>query len=96
MLICFVSQSISQPHKKEMSRILKKQDLSRLGRDLNKVIIVDNSPASYIFHPDNAVPVASWFDDMSDTELLDLIPFFERLSKVDNVYRVLKQQGTTS
>lgn len=72
------------------------KDLSRLGRDLNKVIIVDNSPASYIFHPDNAVPVASWFDDMSDTELLDLIPFFERLSKVDNVYTVLKQQGTSS
>ncbi|XP_051566047.1 uncharacterized protein LOC127447906 isoform X1 [Myxocyprinus asiaticus] len=72
------------------------KDLSRLGRDLNKVIIVDNSPASYIFHPDNAVPVASWFDDMSDTELLDLIPFFERLSKVDNVYTVLKQQRTNS
>ncbi|XP_069554257.1 carboxy-terminal domain RNA polymerase II polypeptide A small phosphatase 1-like isoform X1 [Brachyistius frenatus] len=72
------------------------KDLSRLGRDLNKVIIVDNSPASYIFHPDNAVPVASWFDDMSDTELLDLIPFFERLSKVDNVYTVLKHQGTAS
>uniref|UniRef100_A0A3B4AB71 protein-serine/threonine phosphatase n=1 Tax=Periophthalmus magnuspinnatus TaxID=409849 RepID=A0A3B4AB71_9GOBI len=70
------------------------KDLSRLGRDLNKVIIVDNSPASYIFHPDNAVPVASWFDDMSDTELLDLIPFFEKLSKVDNVYTVLKQQAT--
>ncbi|KAK1876447.1 Carboxy-terminal domain RNA polymerase II polypeptide A small phosphatase 1 [Dissostichus eleginoides] len=72
------------------------KDLSRLGRDLNKVIIVDNSPASYIFHPDNAVPVASWFDDMSDTELLDLLPFFERLSKVDNVYTVLKQQGAAS
>lgn len=42
------------------------------------------------------VPVASWFDDMSDTELLDLIPFFERLSKVDNVYTVLKQQVPTS
>ncbi|KAJ8253110.1 hypothetical protein GJAV_G00209240 [Gymnothorax javanicus] len=72
------------------------KDLSRLGRDLNKVIIVDNSPASYIFHPDNAVPVASWFDDMSDTELLDLIPFFERLSKVEDVYTVLKQQRTAS
>lgn len=42
------------------------------------------------------VPVASWFDDMSDTELLDLIPFFERLSKVDNIYTVLKQQETAS
>ncbi len=31
------------------------KDLSRLGRELSKIIIVDNSPASYIFHPDNAV-----------------------------------------
>lgn len=31
------------------------KDLSRLGRDLRRIIIVDNSPASYIFHPDNAV-----------------------------------------
>jgi RNA polymerase II subunit A small phosphatase-like protein len=66
------------------------KDLSRLGRDLSNVVIVDNSPASYIFHPDNAVPVASWFDDMSDTELMDLLPFFEGLAKVDNVYTVLK------
>ncbi|KAH9390197.1 Carboxy-terminal domain RNA polymerase II polypeptide A small phosphatase 1 [Tyrophagus putrescentiae] len=66
------------------------KDLSRLGRELNKVVIVDNSPASYSFHPNNAVPVASWFQDMSDTELNDLIPFFERLSKVDNIYKVLK------
>ncbi|KAG8000850.1 Carboxy-terminal domain RNA polymerase II polypeptide A small phosphatase 1 [Nibea albiflora] len=72
------------------------KDLSRLGRDLNKVIIIDNSPASYIFHPDNAVPVASWFDDMSDTELLDLIPFFERLSKADDIYDFLTQQRTSS
>ncbi|XP_068427902.1 uncharacterized protein [Clinocottus analis] len=71
------------------------KDLSRLGRDLNKVIIIDNSPASYVFHPDNAVPVTSWFDDMSDTELLDLIPFFERLSKVDDVYGALQQQRTS-
>uniref|UniRef100_A0A673W1G6 protein-serine/threonine phosphatase n=1 Tax=Salmo trutta TaxID=8032 RepID=A0A673W1G6_SALTR len=72
------------------------KDLSRLGRDLNKVIIIDNSPASYVFHPDNAVPVASWFDDMADTELLDLIPFFEGLSKVEDVYTVLRQQRDSS
>ncbi|OPJ85238.1 CTD small phosphatase-like protein isoform A [Patagioenas fasciata monilis] len=65
------------------------KDLSRLGRELSKVIIVDNSPASYIFHPENAVPVQSWFDDMTDTELLDLIPFFEGLSKEEEVYSML-------
>lgn len=31
------------------------KDLSRLGRDLHKTLILDNSPASYIFHPNNAV-----------------------------------------
>lgn len=66
------------------------KDLSRLGRDLHKVVIMDNSPASYIFHPDNAVPVSSWFDDMTDCELLDLIPFLETLSQVDSVYSVLR------
>ncbi|XP_030749637.1 carboxy-terminal domain RNA polymerase II polypeptide A small phosphatase 1 [Sitophilus oryzae] len=65
------------------------KDLNKLGRDLQQIVIVDNSPASYIFHPDNAVPVASWFDDMHDNELLDLIPFFEKLAKMDNVYTVL-------
>ncbi len=90
------------------------KDLGRLGRELHKIIIVDNSPASYFFHPENAVilmrnsaffysidyddfvlltiqvPVASWFDDMNDRELLDLIPFLEQLSKVDSVYAVLQ------
>ncbi|CAN8023546.1 unnamed protein product [Ixodes persulcatus] len=71
-------------------------DLGRLGRDLHRVVIIDNSPASYIFHPDNAVPVGSWFDDMSDTELRDLIPFFEKLSKVDDVYSVLRNSNNAA
>jgi len=70
------------------------KDLSKLGRELHQIIIVDNSPASYIFHPENAVPCSSWFDDMNDRELLDLIPFFENVSKVDSVYRILND--TTS
>lgn len=40
------------------------------------------------------VPVSSWFDDMSDTELLDLIPFFERLAQVDTVYALLHNANT--
>ncbi|XP_031618768.1 carboxy-terminal domain RNA polymerase II polypeptide A small phosphatase 1-like [Contarinia nasturtii] len=65
------------------------KDLDKLGRDLQKVIIADNSPASYTFHPYNAVPITSWFDDDTDSELLDLIPLFEELSKVDSVYSIL-------
>lgn len=35
------------------------------------------------------VPVISWFDDMSDRELLNLIPFFEALADIDDVYTFL-------
>jgi len=68
------------------------KDLSRLGRELHKILIVDNSPASYVFHPDNAVPCSSWFEDMDDRELLDLIPLLEKLSSVDSVYSLLKNK----
>ncbi|KAI5807674.1 HAD-like domain-containing protein [Peziza echinospora] len=56
------------------------KDLSQLGRDLKDTIIIDNSPTSYIFHPQHAVPISSWFSDAHDNELLDLIPVLEDLS----------------
>jgi len=65
------------------------KDLSQLGRNLKHVIILDNSPASYIFHPTNAIPVTSWFNDLEDNELYELIPFLMDLKKVDNVTLVL-------
>ena len=66
------------------------KDISKLGRDLKDILIVDNSPALYSFHPENAVPVASWFDDFSDMELLDLIPFLKTLHEVDDVCPFLR------
>jgi len=66
------------------------KDLNKLGRELKSTIIIDNSPSSYLFHPENAVPVESWFDDETDTELLDMIPFLKELSKCDNVRTFLE------
>ncbi|KAI0355592.1 NIF-domain-containing protein [Trametes cingulata] len=65
------------------------KDLSQLGRPIADTIIIDNSPASYIFHPNNAVPVSSWFNDPHDTELTDLCPFLADLGQVDDVRGVL-------
>ncbi|KAJ3398447.1 hypothetical protein CcCBS67573_g03363 [Chytriomyces confervae] len=69
------------------------KDLNQLGRDIKDVIILDNSPVSYIFHPANAIPISSWFNDPNDTELLDLIPFLEELKAVDDVTAVLNQEA---
>ncbi|BGP26601.1 hypothetical protein Rt10032_c11g4454 [Rhodotorula toruloides] len=65
------------------------KDLSQLGRPIGDCIIIDNSPASYVFHPNNAVPISSWFNDPHDTELTDLIPFLSDLSAVEDIRSVL-------
>ncbi|WPH02890.1 Hypothetical protein R9X50_00575800 [Acrodontium crateriforme] len=67
------------------------KDLSQVGRDLRETIIIDNSPTSYIFHPQHAVPISSWFSDAHDNELLDLIPVLEDLAheQVSDVSLVL-------
>ncbi len=61
------------------------QDLSALGRNLQHTIIIDNSPSSYVFHPQNALPCSSWFDDPHDRELLDFIPVLKQLARTDDV-----------
>jgi RNA polymerase II subunit A small phosphatase-like protein len=42
------------------------KDLTRLGRKMKDVIIVDNSPVAYMFQPENALPILSWYDNMED------------------------------
>lgn len=73
----------------EIEIVKRSQDLSQLGRPLNECIILDNSPASYIFHPNNAVPVSSWFNDPHDTELTDMTPFLADLVEVADIRGVL-------
>ncbi|KAJ2745947.1 hypothetical protein GGI20_001762 [Coemansia sp. BCRC 34301] len=65
------------------------KDLSRLGRDVRQSIIIDNSPASYAFHTNNAIGISTWLNDPMDTELRDLIPFLIDLTCVDDVSAVL-------
>jgi len=66
------------------------KDMRRLRRKLKDTIIVDNSPPSYMFQPCNAVPIASWFDDQNDTQLLDFCPVIETTMKdIDDVRKLL-------
>jgi hypothetical protein len=57
------------------------KDLTRLGRRIENVIIVDNSANSYYFQPENALPSLSWIKDRSDYELKDMVPFLKKLAE---------------
>lgn len=65
------------------------KDLTCLGRDLKRTVIVDNSPYSYAFHPQNAFPISSFVDNQNDNELLNAIPYLQELARSDDVVKCL-------
>ncbi|CBZ27838.1 nuclear lim interactor-interacting factor-like protein [Leishmania mexicana MHOM/GT/2001/U1103] len=65
------------------------KDLHQLGRDLRRVVILDNSPAAYSFQQRNAIPIKTWINDPKDRELFLLLPLLDRLAMCDSVYSEL-------
>jgi len=66
------------------------KDLTKLGRKMQDIIIVDNSALSYAFQPKNAIPITSWFNDRKDIELRELLPVLQTtLKDIDDVRNVL-------
>ena len=57
------------------------KDLNRLGRKLEDCIIIDNSPTSYMFQTDNALPCSSWYKEPKDTELLQFTSVLQKLAQ---------------
>lgn len=61
------------------------KDLSKIDRDPKDLLIIDNSPNSYLFQPESALPIVSWYDDMEDTLLYEYIPILQGMSIIDDV-----------
>ena len=55
------------------------KDLTKLGRDLSKVIIIDNLPDNFKLQPHNGLAIKTWLDEMKDTQLNDIGQFLKNL-----------------
>ncbi|AFM99221.1 Dullard-like phosphatase domain-containing protein [Encephalitozoon hellem ATCC 50504] len=61
------------------------KDLCKLGRPLNKVIMVDDSPHSYEFQPRNGIHIPPYTGATNDDSLLKVMKYLKELSKDDLV-----------
>ena len=67
------------------------KELKKLNRDLNDLIILDNSPLAYFFDTNNGLPIKAWFGDKNDNELDKIYKILEFLSKVKDVRNYIKK-----
>merc|ERR1719272_907994 len=55
------------------------KDLSRLGRELDRTLIIDNVQENFMMQPNNGIFISTWYDDPQDTALFELTPLLEEL-----------------
>lgn len=48
------------------------KDLSKIGRDLSKTIMIDNMPENFKLQPNNGLWIKTWNEDIKDLELFHL------------------------
>ncbi|OWM75370.1 carboxy-terminal domain RNA polymerase II polypeptide A small phosphatase 1-like [Punica granatum] len=66
------------------------KDLSGLGRDLKRVVIVDDNPNCYGLQQENAMPISPFIDNTGDSELGKLMKFFEGCEGFDDMREAVK------
>ena len=66
------------------------KDLSKLGRDLHKTIIVDDKPSTFQLQPQNGVCIPGWTGDPADQVLPVLLSYLTRAAAAEDVRHFLK------
>jgi len=68
------------------------KDLSILGRDLSRVVLIDNNPLAMLASPDNAMPIMSWYDDPNDKELEKALSILHQMKDLKDIRPYLKKK----
>ena len=80
-------------HHTSLSGITFCKDLSKIGRDLSRTLIIDNLADNFKLQPNNGIPISTWIDDMKDTQLNDLSKILKNLieKKPNDVRPIIKK-----
>ena len=72
------------------------KDLSLLGRDLSKTIIVDNLDGNFRLQPNNGLPIITWKGDINDYSLKYIARILKNIviNKVSDVRKIIKKIKT--
>jgi Dullard-like phosphatase family protein len=75
------------------------KDLSRLGRELDRTLIIDNVQENFMLQPNNGIFILTWYDDPQDTALFALTPLLDELittrAKVPDILEKYRDQIPT-
>ncbi|CAE7482454.1 Ctdspl2 [Symbiodinium pilosum] len=87
-----ISTRLYRQHCVERSGAFLK-DLRRMGRQMDRCLLVDNSPVSLALCPDNGVVVSSWTaEDPEDNELMELLLMLQQCEEEVSVPKFLGQR----
>lgn len=87
----FIKYRLYRQHTSPHGHLIAK-DLSKLGRDLRKVILIDNVADNFALQIENGIFIKTWYDDSTDTDLYDLMPLLKGLveNQVKDVRKSLR------
>ena len=79
-------------HTEQINGIFIK-DLNKLGRDISKVIIIDNNKDNFSLQPENGLHICSFVGDQNDDELYSLSEDLMKIvnSKADDIRPIIKE-----
>ena len=71
------------------------KDLSKIGRDLSKVIIIDNLKENFKLQPNNGIFIKTWTNDINDVQLKDLLVILKDIVslKVNDVRTLIQKMN---
>jgi len=61
------------------------KDISKLGRSMKKIVLIDNNPCAMLASPDNVIPIMSFYDSPTDNELPKVLQLLRKLNSMEDI-----------